>query len=97
MIQAKMVHVKRVRVRKEVRCHSLISLREFSPSHTMFRIHYSSLDRCVTFGVSMVTFIIVVSFFPCETTDGVPQTFPFPTLEAFVVRYYLSYSVSTTA
>ena len=55
MFRVKMVYDKRVRIRKEVRFHSLISLRKFSPPCDMFHIHYSNLRRCLTIDVIMVT------------------------------------------
>ncbi len=71
MLRVKMVYVTRVRVRKEVRCYILISLRKCTPPRAMFHIHYSSLNRCITFGTSMVTLSIVVSsFFPRKTQGG---------------------------
>ena len=85
MLRAKMVYIERVRVRKEVRCYSLIILRKCSPPRTMFHIHYSSLERCVTLGASMITLRIVVSFFSCKTQGGFPKTFPFAALEELVM------------
>ena len=58
------------------RCYNLINLRKCTPSHAMFRIHYSILNRCITLVASMVTLNIVVSFFSWKTQGGFPQVFP---------------------
>ena len=59
MLHVKMVYVKRVRIRNEVRRYRLISLRKCSPPWVMFRIHHVSLYRCTTFDVIMVTLSMV--------------------------------------
>jgi hypothetical protein len=59
----------------------------------MFHIHYSSLNICFTFVASMVMLSIVVSFFPYNA-GWFPTDLSIP--ESLGVRYYLSYSVSTT-
>ena len=67
------------------------------PARAMFGIHHSILYKCITFGAIMLALSIGISFSPCKTQCGFPQTFPFTTLEAFGARYSLSYSSSTTA
>ena len=92
----KMVYVKRVRIRNEVRCCNLIIFRKYSPPCGMFCIHHSRLCRCITFDVIILPLRIGVSFWSWKTESGFPETFPFTTLGSFDVRYYLSYFSSTT-
>jgi hypothetical protein len=73
-----MVYVNRVSVRHGVRSYSLISFRTCPPPRAMFRIHYSSLDRCITLGAIMLTLSIGVSFSPCKTQGQFPTNLPFP-------------------
>jgi hypothetical protein len=69
---SKKVYVDGVSVRHRVRCDGLISLRKSSPSHTIFRVHYSSLDRRrIAFRATMLTLRISVSFQCVKQTSRV--------------------------
>ena len=75
MFCTKKFYVNRVSVRHGVRSYSLISLRKFTPLRIMFLVHYSSLYKCITLDAIMLVLSIVVSFSPCKTQGGFPQTF----------------------
>ncbi len=74
-LYSKKVNVTGVSIWHRVRCYILINLRERSPPHTMFCVHYSRLDSLrVTFRTSILTFTSGVSFSPRKTQGGFPQT-----------------------